>query len=73
LVEVIARALVDKPDEVKVSSEIKGRTEFIKLKVADGDMGRVIGRKGKIAKSIRTVVTAAASKTDRKIIVDIVD
>ena len=73
LIEVIARSLVDNPDEVRVSSEIKGRNEIIKLTVADGDMGKVIGKQGRIAKSIRTVAKAAASKTDRRVIVDIVD
>ena len=73
LVEVIAKALVDKPEEVKVSEEQHGRTLVLKLSVADGDMGKVIGKQGRIAKAIRSVVKAAASQNDRKVVVDIVD
>ncbi len=71
LVETIAKALVDNPDEVKVT-EVEGDGILeIKLQVAPGDMGRVIGRGGKIAKAIRAVVKAASSKDDRKVFVDI--
>jgi len=71
LVETIAKALVDNPDEVRVT-EVEGDGILeIKLQVAPSDMGRVIGRGGKIAKSIRAVVKAASSKDDRKVFVDI--
>ncbi len=71
LVETIAKALVDNPDEVVVTEvESDGMLE-IKLRVAQSDMGRVIGRGGKIAKAIRAVVKAASSKDDRKVFVDI--
>lgn len=71
LVETIAKALVDNPDEVKVTEvEGKGILE-VKLQVAPSDMGRVIGRGGKIAKAIRAVVKAASSKDERKVFVDI--
>ncbi|MBQ0145965.1 MAG: KH domain-containing protein [Lachnospiraceae bacterium] len=71
LVETIAKALVDNPDEVKVT-EVEGDGILeIKLQVAPGDMGRVIGRGGKIAKAIRAVVKAASSEDDRKVFVDI--
>ena len=73
LVEVIAKSLVDHPDEVIVTEEEKGRTLVVKLRVADGDMGKVIGKQGRIAKAIRSVVKAAASKTDKKVVVDILD
>ncbi|MBQ6133278.1 MAG: KH domain-containing protein [Lachnospiraceae bacterium] len=73
LVEVIAKALVDNPDEVKVSEEVSGKTKIVKLSVARSDMGKVIGRQGRIAKSIRTVVKAAAMRDDEKVIVDIDD
>ena len=73
LVEVIAKALVDKPEEVQVNEEQHGRTLVLKLSVADGDMGKVIGKQGRIAKAIRSVVKAAASADDRKVVVDIVD
>ncbi|MDO4939783.1 MAG: KH domain-containing protein [Lachnospiraceae bacterium] len=71
LVETIAKALVDNPDEVVVT-EVEGDGILeIKLQVAPADMGRVIGRGGKIAKAIRAVVKAASSKDDRKVFVDI--
>ena len=61
LVEVIARSLVEHPDEVVVTEKREGRTLKIKLHVAPSDMGKVIGRQGRIAKAIRSVVKAAAS------------
>ena len=71
LVEVIARALVDNPDEVVVTETEKEDTTVIELKVAPSDMGTVIGKQGRIAKAIRSVVKAAASKEEKKVIVDI--
>ena len=71
LVEVIAKALVDDPDSVAVSERQDGRTTVIEVRVADGDMGKVIGKQGRIAKAIRSVVKAAASKEDKKVIVEI--
>ena len=71
LVEVIAKALVDNPEEVVVSESLKGDDTLIELKVAPADMGKVIGKQGRIAKAIRTVVKAAASKEDKKVIVEI--
>ena len=71
LVEVIAKALVDNPDEVVVTEKKEGRNIKVELHVAPADMGKVIGKQGRIAKSIRTVVKAAASKGDKKVIVDI--
>ena len=71
LVEVIAKALVDNPDEVVVTESMKGEDTLIELKVAPADMGKVIGKQGRIAKAIRSVVKAAASKEDRKEIVEI--
>ena len=74
LVEVIAKALVDSPDEVAVTERIEGDgTIVIELRVADNDMGKVIGKKGRIAKSIRTVVKTVAIKQDKKVVVDIVE
>lgn len=71
LIEVIAKALVDKPEEVKVK-EIEGdKSIIIELTVAPEDMGKVIGKQGRIAKAIRTVVKSAAAKTDKKVIVEI--
>lgn len=71
LVEVIAKALVENPDEVVVTETEKDKAIIIELKVAASDTGKVIGRNGRIAKSIRAVVKAAASKSDKKVIVDI--
>ena len=71
LVEVIAKALVDNPDEVVVTETVKDKATIIELKVAKSDIGKVIGRQGRIAKSIRSVVMAAATKEDKKVIVDI--
>ena len=71
LVEVIAKALVDNPDEVVVTESMKGDDILIELTVAAADMGKVIGKQGRIAKAIRSVVKAAASKEDKKVIVEI--
>lgn len=71
LVEVIAKALVDHPEEVSVNEKNEGRTIVLELHVAEGDMGKVIGKQGRIAKAIRSVVKAAAVKEDKKVVVDI--
>ena len=71
LVEVIATALVDNPEEVVVTESMKGEDTLIELKVSPADMGKVIGKQGRIAKAIRSVVKAAASKEDKKVIVEI--
>ena len=71
LVEVIAKALVDHPDEVVVTEKEEGKTLVLEVKVAESDMGKVIGKQGRIAKAIRSVVKAAAAKEDKKVIVDI--
>ena len=72
LVEVIAKSLVEHPEEVSVTEKECGKSTVIELKVAQSDMGKVIGKQGRIAKAIRSVVKAAASKSDKKVIVDIV-
>ena len=72
LLEVIARNLVDNPEQVTVN-EVKGeRSTILELKVAPEDMGKVIGKQGRIAKAIRTVVKAAAIHDDKRIVVEIV-
>ena len=72
LVEAIAKSLVENPDAVEVR-EIPGENEVvIELKVAPEDMGKVIGKKGRIAKALRTVVKAAATKANKKVAVEIV-
>lgn len=71
LVEVIAKALVENPDEVVVTESVKDDETVIELSVAPADMGKVIGKQGRIAKAIRSVVKAASSKEDMKVIVEI--
>lgn len=72
LVEVIAKALVDDPAGVQVTEKTEGKTTVIELHVADGDMGKVIGKQGRIAKAIRSVVKAASSKDNTRVDVEIV-
>ena len=73
LVEIIAKSLVDNPNEVHVN-EIQGEQDLIlELRVAPEDMGKVIGKQGKVAKAIRTVVKAAALNENRKVVVEIID
>jgi predicted RNA-binding protein YlqC (UPF0109 family) len=71
LVEVIAKALVDSPEEVVVTEKESEKGLVVEIKVAEDDKGKIIGKQGRIAKSIRSVVKAAASKDDKKVIVDI--
>ena len=71
LVEVIAKALVDSPEEVVVTEKETEKGLVVEIKVAEDDKGKNIGKQGRIAKSIRSVVKAAASKDDKKVIVDI--
>lgn len=72
LVEIIAKALVDNPDAVVVN-EISGeQSVIIELKVAPEDMGKVIGKQGRIARAIRTVVKAAATKMNKRVVVEII-
>jgi hypothetical protein len=71
LVEVIAKSLVDFPDEVVVTEAESENGTVLELRVAQSDMGKVIGKQGRIAKAIRAVVKAAASKEDKKFIVEI--
>ena len=71
LVEVIARALVDNPDEVVVTETEKDNETLVELHVASADMGKVIGKQGRIVRAIRTVVKAASSGSDKKVTVEI--
>ena len=71
LIEYIAKSLVDEPEKVKVSSQEGEDVNNILLQVSSTDMGKVIGKQGRIAKAIRSVVKAAAAKEDKKVVVDI--
>lgn len=71
LVEVIAMSLVDHPEEVVVTENESESSITVELHVSAEDMGKVIGKQGRIAKAIRTVVKAAASKDDKKVVVEI--
>ena len=68
----ITKAIVEDPDSVLVTEKVSGDTVVLELSVAKQDMGRVIGKEGKIAKSIRTVMRAAAAKENKRVIVDII-
>lgn len=71
LIEVLAQSLVDHPEEVTVTETENDNEIVFMLNVAADDMGKVIGKQGRIAKSIRAMVKAAASKTDKKVVVEI--
>ena len=71
LLEEMVRAIVEKPDEVKVTQEISDDNIVLTLKVAESDMGMVIGKHGNIARAIRTVTKAAAKLADKKVTVEI--
>jgi uncharacterized protein len=73
LVEYLARRLVDKPDEVSVEEVEEDDALVIRLRVADDDVGRVIGRGGRIARALRTVVRASGARGDRRVVLEIVD
>lgn len=72
LLEYIAKSLVDYPDDVSVTETEDERTVVLELRVNDADMGKVIGKQGRIAKSIRLVMKAAASKANKRAVVEIV-
>ncbi|MBR1553428.1 MAG: KH domain-containing protein [Schwartzia sp.] len=72
IVEIIAKALVDHPDEVVVEAKDEDRMTVFELHVAQEDMGKVIGKQGRIAKAMRTVVKAAATRENQRVTVEIV-
>jgi hypothetical protein len=73
LIESIARALVDKPDEVQVSEVAGEETVAIELRVSQEDLGRVIGRKGQTAIAMRTILNAAGTRSGRKYLLEILE
>ena len=72
IVEVIAKALVDHPEKVNVEEKEENCQTMLRLHVAEDDMGKVIGKQGRIAKAMRTVVKAAATREEKKVTVEIV-
>ncbi|RQD68635.1 MAG: KH domain-containing protein [Tindallia sp. MSAO_Bac2] len=72
LLEFIAKSLVDNPEEVDVNQVEGERSLILELRVSPDDMGKVIGKQGRIAKAIRTVVNAAAIKENKRVIVEII-
>ena len=72
LVKVIAVSLVDHPEQVIVTEKETDKAIIVELRVAPDDMGKVIGKQGRIAKAIRTVVKSAAMKSNKKVVVEIV-
>jgi predicted RNA-binding protein YlqC (UPF0109 family) len=72
LVEILAKALVDQPEKVVVNMIEKDRATLIELQVAPEDMGKVIGKQGRIAKAIRAVVKVSAARQKKKVIVEII-
>ncbi|PIE04462.1 MAG: RNA-binding protein [Spirochaetales bacterium] len=73
LVEYIARALVDTPDDVEVAMIEGEKSTILELKVAEDDIGKVIGKHGRIAKAVRTILSAASSKSDKRYVLEILD
>lgn len=73
LLETLAQAIVDKPDEVQVGVVEGERSQILQLHVAPDDIGKVIGKKGRIATALRTIVKAAATKEGKNVIVEIID
>jgi uncharacterized protein len=73
LVEYLAKSLVNHPDAVEVSETEGDTASVVELKVAKEDLGRIIGKQGRTAKSIRTILNAAASRTNRKVVLEIVE
>ena len=74
LLDFLARALVENPDEVEVSEVEKMDGEVVlELEVAEDDLGRVIGRGGRVANALRSVMKAAATREDKRVVVDILD
>lgn len=71
LLEIIAKSLVDAPDEVQVTEKETDKGLVLELKVASADMGKVIGKQGRIARAIRSVVKAAASRENKQVTVEI--
>lgn len=72
VLEIIAKALVDHPEAVSINEIVGEDSVTLELKVDESDMGKVIGKQGKIAKAVRTVVKAAASRENKHVVVEII-
>jgi len=73
LVQYLARSIVNQPDAVEVTEAQNDDASVFELKVAKEDLGRIIGKQGRTAKSLRTILIAAAARVDRKVVLEIVD
>jgi len=73
LVSYVAKSLVDNPDGVEVNVIEGEKSTIIELRVSDGDVGKVIGKQGRIAKAIRTILSAASTKTGKRVVLEILD
>ena len=73
MVEYIAKALVDNPDEVEVQEVAGEQTSVLELKVAQSDLGKVIGKQGRTAKAIRTILAAASTKQGKRFVLEIIE
>ena len=73
LIELIAKALVDRPDDVRVVEVVGERTSVIELSVAKEDLGKIIGKQGRTARAIRTILTAASTKLRKRSVLEIIE
>ena len=73
LVAYVAKALVDQPDEVEVNMIEGEKSTILELKVADNDIGKVIGKHGRIAQAIRTILSASSTRTGKRVVLEILD
>lgn len=73
LIQYLAQSIVDQPDAVEVTETQGDNASVVKLKVAQEDLGRIIGKQGRTARSLRTILNAAAARHDRKIVFEIID
>ena len=73
MIEYIAKALVDNPDEVQVSEVTGDQTSVLELKVAKEDLGKVIGKQGRSARAMRTILSAAATKLKKRTVLEIIE
>lgn len=73
LIEYVARALVDHPDEVEVSEVEGNQTSVLELKVAKEDLGKIIGKQGRTARAMRTILSAASAKVKKRTVLEIIE